>query len=158
VELVQEEPGRKAASLFARGTASEKPGRVSVRLNILICAGVVGAAGLLIPVPATRAASFWWGPRKNSCFPYTSPTFGYTAGSWRPWPALGESTSPWPMPPVPPSSNEVPEPHSPQTQGPGKPQAPLTRPQGDAPPANQSALPAFLPPAETDAERARAVK
>ena len=45
------------------------------------------AAGADFPVYWTHHDTFFWnGPTKHTCFPCSSPFFGYNPTSWRPWP------------------------------------------------------------------------
>lgn len=57
-----------------------------MRSRILRGATVAVVAGLLIPLGTARGGGFWFGPKKKTCFPSCSPTFGYTPTVWSPWP------------------------------------------------------------------------
>jgi len=74
-----------------------------MRSSFLLGAAVLLAGGLLLAPAEARADCFWWAPKKNTCFPYSCPTFGYTPTTWRPWPfGTPETTlaSPAPVPPA----------------------------------------------------------
>ena len=57
-----------------------------MRSAFLRAVRLILAGGLLLPLAEAQADCFWCVPHHKTCFPYNSPTFGYTPTTWRSWP------------------------------------------------------------------------
>jgi len=60
-----------------------------VRFRILCGMALAAVVGILLPTGPVQGSGFWWGPKKHTCFPSCSPSFGYTPTIWSPWPVPG---------------------------------------------------------------------